>query len=743
MGDGAEYIEISGRISSVVYSNEENGYTVLKLETGDGGLVTVVGTLPSAAPGEDMRAFGEWTRHPTHGEQFRCDYAERTLPSTAQAIYEYLAGRAIPGIGPATATLIVDAFGEKSLDVLESHPDKLAGIRGVSRKKAEEISARFRRQTGLRRLMEFLCANELRPILAVRLYRFYGEGAMELLRQDPYILALPHIGGAFSEADALALDMGMENDSPPRVRAAVVFELRHNSGNGHCFIPADKLIAATAQLIGVGEEAVGDALERLAQESIVVREPVAGCDACYLEPLHRAEEYSARRILELMGQTCPVPENIKGLIDGIEAELGIKYAPQQRRTIELAAESPVMALTGGPGTGKTTSVRAILAMYDAMGVKALCAAPTGRAAKRMAELTGREASTVHRLLGAAFAPEGDDVIFTKDESDPLDCGAVVLDECSMVDIILMSALLAALPPDCRLVLVGDADQLPSVGPGNVFLDVIRSGAVPTVRLEEIFRQSRGSRIVRNAHMINKGEHPDLGDNSGDFFFLRRAEADKLADTVVELCSRRLPQKMGIPSPDIQVLSPTRKGGSGTYALNRRLQEALNPPDKGKNEKIFGEVTFRSGDRVMQIRNNYDILWKKDGGESGAGIYNGDVGYITAIDQETETVSVDYDGRTAAYGFDMLIELEHAWAMTVHKSQGSEYRAVVLAIGEGAPMLYTRGVLYTAVTRARELLIAVGDPERAQRMIDNHRQSRRYSGLRARLASQEARGYPHG
>lgn len=740
MADNGANIEIKGKISSIVYTNEENGYTVLRLETGGGGLVTITGTMPSAAPGETLRAMGVWVRHPTHGEQFKAEFAERGLPRTAEAIYAYLSGGAIRGIGPATAALIVDRFGEASLDVIENRPNELTGIKGISAAKAEQLSKSLRRRSGLRHLMEFLCAHELRPILAVKLYRYYGEASLELLRENPYILAQPHIGGSFSEADTLSLDLGMEDDSAPRICAAVSYELSHNAGNGHCFIPADKLVAATAQLISVPPESVEEGLSVLTDEGTVVREAVAGCDACYLASLHEAECYTAERLKAL---ACGKPEgraDVGKLIDRIERDFGVTYAPQQRKTIALAAENPVLVITGGPGTGKTTSLRAILALFDEMGIETLITAPTGRAAKRMTELTGREASTVHRLLEATFAPDGEDVLWGRDESTPLACGAVILDECSMVDITLLRALLAALPAGCRLIMVGDADQLPSVGPGNVFADIIRSGAVPAVRLTEIFRQSEGSRIVAYAHAINRGEHPDFCNNGGDFFFLRRRSADRAAETVVELCSVRLPGNMGVPCGDIQVLSPTRRGETGTFALNRRLQEALNPPKEGKKEKYFGNVVFREGDRVMQIRNNYDILWKKPSPagtpiESGTGVYNGDIGYILAMDPSEETIAVDFDGRVAVYTFDQLTELEHAWAMTVHKSQGSEYRAVVLALGESAPMLLTRGVLYTAVTRAKELLIAVGDDETANRMIDSHRQARRYSGLRARLCDE--------
>ena len=425
--------------------------------------------------------------------------------------------------------------------------------------------------------------------------------------------------------------------------------------------------------------------------------------------------------------------DFSALIAGIEKQQGISYAPLQRDTLQMALQNQLVVITGGPGTGKTTSIRAILAMFEKLGLKTLLTAPTGRAAKRMTELTGCEAATVHRLLGAKLAEDEESVVFGKNAGDLLDCDAVILDECSMVDISLMSALLEAMPADARLVLVGDADQLPSVGPGDVFSAIIRSEAVPVVRLTEIFRQNKTSRIVRNAHMINRGEHPDLSENAGDFFRLKRFQAASTVETITELCATRLPQRMKIPSADIQVLSPTRKGELGTVNLNKHLQEALNPPAKEKKEKLFGNAVFREGDRVMQIRNNYDIMWRNEANTAaGNGIYNGDIGVIRQIDPEQETMTVDFDGRIAVYTFDLLLELEHAWAMTVHKSQGSEYRAVILALCAASQMLMSRDILYTAVTRAKELLILVGDDQIAYQMIDNVRQSRRYNALRLRI-----------
>ncbi len=733
MDQESELIELAGSVQSVIYKNEENGYTVLRLIDSNGELVTVVGCFPYASAGETMIVSGSWTTHNVHGRQFKAEYAQRMLPSVASEIYDYLAGGAVRGIGPATALLLVNRFGDNTLEVLERSPEKLAQIKGISLQKAIQMSEAFRRQTGMRRLMEFVCSFGLRPILAIRLYRYYADSAIAVIQENPYLLASSHIGGSFAEADELALEMGTELQSENRLAAAVIFELEYNAGGGHCFIPRGKLALATAQMISVDPERVSDTITHMIDDGRIAYEQVAGCEACYLPRLYEAECGTARRIAAMAKERYVLRMDFSSLITSLEAQQGIRYAPRQRETLQLALENQIVVITGGPGTGKTTSIRAILAMFDKLGLRTLLTAPTGRAAKRMTELTGCEASTVHRLLGARFAEDEESVIFAKNASDQLECDAVILDECSMVDITLMSALLEAMPSDARLVLVGDADQLPSVGPGDVFSAILRSEAVPAVRLTEIFRQTGGSRIVRNAHMINRGEHPDLSENAGDFFRLRRFQAADTVGTITELCAARLPQKMLIPSEEIQVLSPTRKGELGTVNLNKHLQEALNPPSAEKKEKLFGSAVFREGDRVMQIRNNYEIAWRfEDNSNAGSGIYNGDIGVITRIDPEQECLTVSFDGRLAVYSFDLLLELEHAWAMTVHKAQGSEYRAVILALCPTSQMLMSRDILYTAVTRAKELLIMVGDDQIAYQMIDNVRQSRRYNALRIRI-----------
>ena len=729
----AERSLIEGTVESVIYQNQENGYTVLRLDGGEGQTLTVVGCMPGVAPGEGIAVEGTWTRHASYGEQFKAEAVERRTPAGTKAIFDYLSSGAVKGIGAATARRMVEEFGEETLTVLEEHPERLTQIKGVTRKKALAMGENFRLQMGMRRLLEFLGEHEVPLQLAMPLYRKYGDRALEIIRGNPYLLVDGELGVEFSTADKLALSMGMEGDDPQRIEAGLLFELAHNLDNGHTFLPRRKLLPATAQLIELeGEtEALEDALEALLERGEVIQETVANEEAVYLHDLCEAEQYVAFRLAEMArGEQVP-PHGLDGLIDRIQAEQGIVYAPQQRQAVELAAASQVMLLTGGPGTGKTTSLRGVLALFEQLGLETALAAPTGRAAKRLGELCGMEAATIHRLLETQYDPRSGRLVFARDEDDPLRADAVIVDETSMVDITLMYGLLRALRPECRLILVGDPDQLPSVGPGNLFSDLIRSGVVPMVRLTEIFRQAAESAIIRNAHGVNRGELPDLRDNKHDFFFLRRKDPARAAETIVELVQTRLPNNMGIPPEQIQVLSPTRKRVTGTAALNRAIQEAVNPPAPDRPERRFGEYVFRQGDRVMQVRNNYDVIWK-DGLTTGMGVFNGDIGQIVEVDNRSELITVDFEGRLVEYTPDMLGELEPAYAITVHKAQGSEYRAVILSVSDGAPVLLTRGVLYTAITRARELLILVGDEDVVARMTANDRQQRRYSGLRWRL-----------
>lgn len=727
---------IEGTVDSVVYQNPENGYTVLRLDVEEEELVTVVGCIPGVAPGETIAAQGSWTHHATYGQQFKAEVARRGMPVGEKAIFDYLASGVVKGVGLSTARKIVEEFGDRALEVLERAPEKLTAVKGVTKKRAEAIGEAFRLQMGMRRLLDFLTAHDLPPQLGMPLYGRFGDRALEEIEANPYLLAEGELAIPFAQADKLALKLGFADEHPQRLEAGVAFTLQHNLDNGHTFLPRQKLLQAASALLGVPDlEALEDALSVLLDRGAVTEDRAAGEDACYLTEYYEAETLVAERISTMSGnELCP-PEDLDRLIARMERTQGITYAPQQRLAVETAARHQVMLLTGGPGTGKTTSLKGILSLFESIGLETALAAPTGRAAKRMGELCGAEGTTIHRLLETHFDPKTGSLVFAHNERDPLKVDAVIVDETSMVDIILMAALLSGLREDCRLVLVGDPDQLPSVGAGNLLSDLIRSGRVPMVRLTEVFRQAAQSAIIRSAHQVNQGVVPELKNDSGqDVFFLRRPDPISAEETIVELVSRRLPENMGIPSHQIQVLSPTRKYDGGTASLNRAIQAAVNPPAEGKGERKFGPYTFRQGDRVMQVKNNYDIMWRSaDGLEAGMGVFNGDIGHILEVDNRRELITVDFEGRLVEYVPDMLSELEPAYAVTVHKSQGSEYRAVILTALDTAPRLLTRGVLYTAVTRARELLVIVGDEAVVTRMTANNRQTKRYSGLRWRLA----------
>ncbi len=729
----AERGRIEGTVLQVVFRNEENGYTVLRLAEETGELLTVVGNMAQAAPGERLTAEGVWEEHPQHGPQFRAEEVECLLPEEEEEIEHYLASGAVKGIGPATADKIVRRFGAETFAVIAEEPERLTCIKGITAKRAQEISESFRERMGVRRLMEFLSRYELSAAVGMQLYRRFGASAMERVQDNPYLLATEDCGVDFARSDAIALSLGFAGDSEARLRAAVLFELSHNQNNGHVFLPREKLIAAAAQLIDVDTEAVELALDVLVERHQIIERQVANVCACYLYRMFEAETFTAERMRLLLSAAADEGKNVSRILAQVEAEQGIAYAPAQREAVELAAKEGVLLLTGGPGTGKTTAVRGVLAVYERMGLDVLLLAPTGRAAKRMGEVCGREAQTIHRCLGMNWNEQTATATFQKGEKEPLETDAVIVDEMSMVDLLLMRALLAALRPGTRLIMVGDPDQLPSVGAGNVFGDLIRSEKIPVVALREVFRQAEESAIIRSAHQVNAGVAPELANSKqGDFFFLTRRDAQRLADTVVELCGTRLPQNMGIAPAEIQVLSPTRKGPAGTEELNRALQAALNPPAKEKGEVPFGNWVFRLGDRVMQNRNNYDAVWQKPNGSAGTGVFNGDVGQITEVDANGGYLEVCFDERSVIYDREMLKDLELAYAMTVHKSQGSEYRAVVFAAVNAAPSLMVRGVLYTAITRARELLVMVGDDGAVRRMTENDRQQRRYSGLKWRL-----------
>ena len=728
-----ERVTVEGSVDAVIFQNEENGYTVLLLRVdGEDEPITVVGCIPCAAAGEGMTVTGVWVNHPVHGPQLSAESVERRLPQEEEDIVCYLSSGILKGVGPATAQRLVERFGADTLRVLEEEPERLKTIKGITSKKAVELSEAFRSLTGLRQVMEFLARYDLPVYLAMSVQRTYGDNALQALRDDPYILSRAQFGVDFAVADAIAISMGFGGDDPCRLRAAIEYELAHNAGNGHVFLPREKLLAATAQLVDVDTDMVETALDKLIDSFAVVEKPIANVRGCYLPRMYQAETFVAQRLLSMLHTPVEQLRQVDKTIDAIEKEQGVSYAPLQRQAVRMAAEGGVLLLTGGPGTGKTTSLRGIVALYRRMGLDVALLAPTGRAAKRLGEVTDCDAQTIHRALGMSYNDLTGQVAFKKNGSDPLEAHAVIVDEMSMVDLELMQALLEALRPGCRLVLVGDPDQLPSVGAGNVLGDLLRSTVVPTVSLTQVFRQAEQSAIIRNAHAVNMGQPPQLDSNQGDFFFLCRRSPDRLVQTVVELCRDRLPKNMNIPAEQIQVLSPTRKGACGTVSLNRALQAALNPPSPQKRQKQWGDVTFRVGDRVMQTKNNYDVLWEKDDGTAGSGIFNGDVGVIQDIDSSGELIVLRFDDRTATYTADLLSQLDMAYAITVHKSQGSEYPAVILVSAPAAPSLMVRGVLYTAITRARRLLILVGDDAVPARMAENDRQQRRYSGLRRRL-----------
>lgn len=725
---------LQGAVSAVVYQNYENGYAVLRLNLGGGQTVTVVGTIPLPAVGERLMVTGKWSTHANYGRQFEAEFLERLMPQTSVEILNYLSSRVIKGIGPRTASRIVEMFGEQTLAIMEREPERLSEVPGISREKARKIGEEFKLHVGIRQIMEFFALHHLSAELAVQVYKRYGDSTMELLYDDPYLLMDEELNASFGAVDQFAISLGVAGDDPRRVEAGTLFELSYNLIGGHCFLPEEKLIAATARLLQLdSDEPVKQGIARLLEADRLVRERLAGITVIYLPELHEAETECTRMLLDFAGHSFPEPRGLDRQIQAIAKESGIEYSEEQTQAIREAATSGLLLITGGPGTGKTTILRGILELLGQNQLRCLLAAPTGRAAKRLTEVTGEDASTIHRLLEAGIDPATGKMFFARDAENPLKCDAVIVDEMSMVDVSLLYSLLQAIPTGKRLILVGDPDQLPPVGPGFPFGDMLRSGSLPTVRLTEIFRQAQKSLIVMNAHRVNQGEMPDLKCVSSDFFFMRRTSEEAVCALIRDLCATRLPQKMGIPTDQIQVLSPTRKGAVGTVNLNRLLQAALNPQSPDKKERSYGDYQFREGDRVMQIRNNYDILWKKaDGSTVGAGIFNGDVGRIQTIDPASETLTVLFDDRLAEYDFTQLGELEPAYAMTVHKSQGSEYRAVILTAWNGSPYLLSRSILYTAITRARELLIIVGREETVGVMVENARKNRRYSGLKLRL-----------
>jgi len=723
-----ELITIQGTVENVVFASEESGFAVLELDYNKNPL-TVVGLLYGVSAGEDVKITGKYVSHPVYGSQFKAEAYEQALPATAAAILKYLSSGAIKGLGPRTAKRVVDAFGDDTLTVIEKQPEKLSEIKGISLKKALAISEEYRNIFGLRAIMLELARHGVSAAAAIRAWKLWGPLAMEIIRGDPYLLCGDDVGVSFEKADGIAAGFGIPADAPARLRAGISHVLTHNLANGHTCLPMDKLLKTAASLLEVDLFQLEDASLAFTEDSTFVSDTVNGSRFLFLPDLYEAEAYIAGRVRMMLGIMPPENRTFQKEIRALEKNFSIGYAPLQVKAIESALSSNIFILTGGPGTGKTTTLKAILSILEMEGEKAALAAPTGRAAKRMSELTGRDAKTIHRLLEVDFRDSSDEIKFKRNEKNPLRLDAVILDEVSMVDARLMRSLLKAMKMSCRLILVGDPDQLPSVGAGNILRDLIDSGMVPMVHLNEIFRQETESAIVSNAHRIIRGEQPDLETKDSDFFFMQRPSYEQTAKTVVELCAHRLPKAYGYsPLWDIQVIVPSRIGALGSIELNRLLQDKLNPEASEKSEQKLGARILREGDKVMQIKNNYDIPWEKDDGESGAGIFNGDIGVIEMLDRPSQSILIRFEDRVAEYSFDMADEIEHAWAITVHKSQGSEFEAVIMPLMSFHRKLYYRNILYTCVTRAKRIMIILGAKDTVYTMVRNHRQVLRYTNL---------------
>ena len=728
-----ERVTVIGTIETIIYKSDRTDYTVIEVMGDNGECVVAVGSMPYLAEGEEVSLTGTWTRHAEYGKQLLVENYEKRLPTGAAAILKYLSSRTVKGIGASTAIKIVERYGDDTFEVIEQHPEWLADIPGISRKRAKEIHESFCEQSGIRSLMMF-CRDIFGSSTITRIYKLWGNRAVGLLQENPYRLCHEVYGIGFERADALAATMGISKDSEERILSGLTYILNYNASvNGHCALPKEKLVEAAAGQLDVEARLCEEMLTVAEARRLVVSEEYEGTTYVYLRALYDAECYITKRLMAI-DAGCPTfdYEDIERLIDRSEVETGIVYAPMQRRALFEALHSGVLLLTGGPGTGKTTIIKGLLNIFTGLGLRVALTAPTGRAAKRMSEATSSEGKTVHRLLETVRNEEPTPK-FGRDVDNPLEEDVIILDEASMMDLLLTEALLAAIKRGARLIVVGDADQLPSVGAGNVFFDLLSCGRLNTVRLDEIFRQSAESLIVTNAHKINAGEMPATDKTDNDFFYLARRE-EEIAPTVVDLLYRRLPRAYGSSVlENLQIITPSRKGGNGTEALNALLQEALNPAAQDKKQISFRDRVFRVGDRVMQIRNNYGVEWV-DNPTSVEGVFNGDIGVVERIEADGDYMVVRFDGsRAARYDRSMYEELEHAYAITVHKSQGSEYGTVVIPLYYCPPMLMTRNLLYTAITRARQRVILVGRQDVLARMVQNDRHSLRYTLLAPRMS----------
>lgn len=734
---------VTGYIDHIIFRNEENGYTVLALKGVEGEEeLTCVGTFPVITQGASIEAQGEYTRHPVYGKQFQISSFMEKMPEDSLAMERYLGSGAIKGIGAALAGRIVRRFGEDTLRIVEEEPERLAEIKGISEKKAREIAAQVAEKADMRKAMMFLQKYGISLNLGAKIYQKYGDSVYSVLQENPYRLADDISGVGFKIADEIAYRIGIHTDSDYRIRSGMMYTLLQASGEGHVYLPKEELFRRASELLGVDESYMEKHLMDLAMDrKIILKEKEEGV-LVYPSRFYYLELNTARMLREL-NVICPEDENlVQRRIAQIEKETGTILDEMQKKAVTEAASHGLFILTGGPGTGKTTTINAIIRFFEGEGMDLRLAAPTGRAAKRMTEATGYEAQTIHRLLELSGLPEDErenrEVHFERNADNPLEADAVIIDEMSMVDIHLMHSLLLAVTAGTRLILVGDENQLPSVGPGNVLRDIIRSGMFPVVELKKIFRQASESDIVVNAHKINRGEQVVLDNKSRDFFFLKRQNADVIIRVLIALIQEKLPPYVEAKPFDIQVLTPMRKGLLGVERLNQILQRYLNPPDAAKKEREYGQGLFREGDKVMQIKNNYQLEWEIRGKynipvEKGVGVFNGDTGILKSLNEFAETAEVEFeDGRWAEYSFKQLEELELAYAVTIHKSQGSEYPAVVMPLLSGPRMLLNRNLLYTAVTRARKCVTIVGSEDTFREMIKNEKQQMRYSSLDLRL-----------
>lgn len=733
-------VEIEGLVENIVYKNDENGYTVAKIRYNK-DVIPVVGYVPYLNEGQRVRIQGEWVTHQTFGQQIKVEACEEILPSSIEGIEKYLASGLIPGIGPVTAKKIVDKFGEDSLDILEMNPGKLTEVEGIGEKKATAIAEALQEQRELRQVMIFLQGHGISTNQGIKIFKKYGAETIRTVKENPYKLCDDISGIGFKTADKIARNMGMDMSSQWRIKAGLKYVLSICTANGHTYLPKLELLDECAKLLNVPGDIIEDSLVSLVTSKQAILEPMDSYTAVYLSSIYFSELGVAKKLIELsLFNEDEKFEDIEKEIEEYEKENGITFAEEQRKAIIEGVKNGVCIITGGPGTGKTTIIKCIIKLIEKRGLDVTLAAPTGRAAKRMTETTGYEAKTIHRLLEMEYIPTESGPVFAKDELNPIETDVMIIDETSMVDIILAYSLLKALALGTRLIMVGDVDQLPSVGPGNVLRDIIESGAVSVVKLNRIFRQSNESLIAYNAHLINRGEMPLLNEREKDFFFIQKGNPNDIVEEILQLIDHRLPSyKNGFnPMTDIQVLSPMRKGEAGIYNLNIKMQHILNPPSNQKSEKQFKDYLLREGDKVMQIKNNYTLEWESlaDGGETkGTGVFNGDIGFIKEIDNENQRVVIVFDDeKKVEYDFTNLDELELAYAITIHKSQGSEFKVVVIPVSFGPPMLMTRNLIYTGVTRAKELIVLVGMRKSLYSMINNNTIAKRYSGLKNRIVS---------